>query len=87
MIEHLLGRDEAVGGYTHPAATFAVATTQGMLESKAILDDPETYFTGRIGKHTVTDALIRMMSVFMIVDAAAAVACLIVSAAQLWMRI
>ena len=43
LIEHLLGRFQAVGEYPHASANLALATTEGMLVAQAILTDPTIY--------------------------------------------
>jgi hypothetical protein len=75
LIEQLLGRFEPIGASRHPAANLAITTTAGMLAAGEILRDPQKYIEQPPRKGTVTHALLTMMWLFMIVDAAAALSC------------
>jgi len=72
LIEHLLGRFEIVEGFSHPAASLAIATTRGMAEAAKILHDPDRYVNKAPTRGTVTHALLWMARIFMAIDAVAA---------------
>jgi hypothetical protein len=75
LIEHLLGRFQAVGVNAHPGANLAIGTTDGMLGAEEILSDPTRYADRRPSKTSVTHLLLVMMSIFMVVNAVASVCC------------
>ena len=75
LIEHLLGRFQAVGDYAHASANLAIATTEGMLEAEAILNDPIRHSERASSQGTVTHLLLTMMFIFMFGNAVAATFC------------
>jgi hypothetical protein len=73
LIEHLLGRFQAVGA--DPSANLAIATTEGMLEAQAILSDPKCYSDRGPSKGSITHMLVGMMAMFMVGNALLALLC------------
>lgn len=80
LIEHLLGRFQSVS--SDPSANLAIATTEGMLEAQAILNDPKGYSDRGPSTGSITHMLFGMMSMFMVGNALLALLCFALSASR-----
>jgi hypothetical protein len=80
LIEHLLGRFHSIG--SDPSANLAIATTEGMLEARAILSDPKGYSERGPSKGSITHMLFGMMSMFMVGNALLALLCFALAASR-----
>jgi len=72
IIENLLGRHRHIEGHAYPGATLAIETTVGMASEKEILDDAEKWLSREERPGTIAGGLIRVFTIFAVVDALAA---------------
>jgi len=83
LIEYLLGRLQRIRGFAHDAANLGIATTRGMAETASILEDPETWIRRKSKPHTVTTAMLNVMRLFTVINAAGIIFSVVLGAAAL----